>query len=198
MQAWDNVPEVFQGQDGCSDIRGKPRRAEADSLHVLHLPPIKKPRALWLSLPVSLSHSLTANYLLTSCLDLISLKYSLFLSLFSKLSLSSDDMPQLLTKSFRLALAYSTTLQSLIKMDILGSKPSIHAKLYLYWIDFLKNSIKSVAEQSYTDLVYNLESVLASMEINMFTLLSSISTLCLQLALVGSFIMSCLGYCCSC
>lgn len=49
VQTQDNVPEVFQGQDGCSDIRGKPHRAEADSLHVLHLPPIKKPRALWLS-----------------------------------------------------------------------------------------------------------------------------------------------------
>lgn len=53
VQAWDNVPEVFQGQDGCSDIRGKLHRAEADSLHVLHLPPIKRPRAL--SLPPSLS-----------------------------------------------------------------------------------------------------------------------------------------------
>lgn len=47
-----------------SDIRGKPhRRAEADSLHVLHLPSIKKPGALWLLLLVSRSHSLPANYL---------------------------------------------------------------------------------------------------------------------------------------
>ena len=95
VQAWDNVPEVFQGQDGCSDIRGKPRRAEADSLHVLHLPPIKKPRALWLSLPVSFSHSLTANYLPTPCLDLISLKKKKKNSLFLSLSLKKNSPPLL-------------------------------------------------------------------------------------------------------
>lgn len=82
VQAWDNIPEVFQGQDGCSDIRGKPHRAEADSLHVLHLLPIKKPTALWLSPSAFLSHSLTANYRLTPRLDLICRKKtSLFLSL---------------------------------------------------------------------------------------------------------------------
>lgn len=47
--------KLFQGQDGFSDIRGKPHRAGADSLHVLHLPPIKKPWALRLSRILSLS-----------------------------------------------------------------------------------------------------------------------------------------------
>lgn len=55
VQTWDNVPEAFQGQDGFSDIREKPHRAEADSLHVLHLPPIKRPWALRLSRILSLS-----------------------------------------------------------------------------------------------------------------------------------------------
>lgn len=54
-QTSDNVPEAFQGQDGFSDIREKPHRAEADSLHVLHLPPIKRPWALRLSRILSLS-----------------------------------------------------------------------------------------------------------------------------------------------
>lgn len=66
VQAGDNVPEVFQGQSVSSersDFRGKLQRAGADSLHVLHLPSIKEPRALWLSLLDVRSHSLPADRL---------------------------------------------------------------------------------------------------------------------------------------
>lgn len=81
MRTIDNIPKVFffffnypflfEVQDGCADIRGKLHPARADSLHMLHLPPIKRPRSLStpktllvqttsrLQNPRSLSHSLS-------------------------------------------------------------------------------------------------------------------------------------------
>lgn len=179
VQAWDNVPEVFQGQDGCSDIRGKPHRAEADSLHVLHLPPIKKPRALWLSLPVSLSHSLTANYLQTPCLDL-SKKLPLSLSFFDTLPL----------------LGWHASVPHVLQMN----SNIQYSKVYSIWVYF---RIKAVQVQDFD--IYN---VISSLVVSLWAK-SSRFTLCAcawlfefirfpRLALVGSFLIRCLGSCCTC
>lgn len=62
VQTWDNVPEAFQGQDGFSDIRGKPHQPKLIHYTCCICLLLKSPER---SGCLVYFHSLTANYLQT-------------------------------------------------------------------------------------------------------------------------------------